>query len=146
MSSKEIRSSFMRPSLASNRTSYAAGLASKAPNPAATLKLLEKKKEFDAVSALEKATALFLDRIEGLGEDCDIMADAAQGKSLTLRPDHYLIVLHHLVHGQVLEQWPKMFEILNLFRELKCPSSTGYFLTPIPSRCPRAKRGKRIQR
>jgi hypothetical protein len=71
----------MRPSMASHRASYAAGLTSKAPNPAASLKLLEKKKEFDAVSALEKSTALFLERIEGLGEDCDIMANAAHGES-----------------------------------------------------------------
>jgi len=71
----------MRSSIASSRVSHVAGLASKVPNPAAALKLLEKKKEFDAVSALEKATALYLERIEGLGEDCDIMANAAQGKS-----------------------------------------------------------------
>jgi hypothetical protein len=70
----------MRPSMASNRISHIAGLTSKAPNPAATLKLLEKKKEFDAVSALEKATELFLDRIENFGENCDIMANAAEGE------------------------------------------------------------------
>jgi hypothetical protein len=46
---------------------------------AATAKLLEKKKEFEAVSALETASTLFLQRIEGLGEDCDIMADAGEG-------------------------------------------------------------------
>jgi DASH complex subunit DAD2 len=47
---------------------------------AAAAKLLEKKKEFDAVSALERASALYLERIEGIGDDCDIMADAGQGK------------------------------------------------------------------
>jgi hypothetical protein len=44
-------------------------------------RLLEKKKEFHAVSALEKATALYLERIEGLRDDCDIMANAGEGWS-----------------------------------------------------------------
>jgi hypothetical protein len=69
----------MRPSVVSNRTSYAAG-STQVPSAATASKLLEKKKEYDAVSALERACALFLERIEGLGEDCDIMADAGQGE------------------------------------------------------------------
>ncbi|XP_006460917.1 hypothetical protein AGABI2DRAFT_117832 [Agaricus bisporus var. bisporus H97] len=64
---------------------------------AAMAKLIEKKKEFDAVAALERASALYLQRIEALGEDCEVMAKAGE------------------VHGQVLEQWPRMFQILNLF-------------------------------
>ncbi|KAG6857784.1 hypothetical protein H0H87_004200 [Tephrocybe sp. NHM501043] len=83
--------------MAINRVSHSASLNSQANTTAAAAKLLEKKKEFDAVSALERASALYLERIEGLGEDCDTMADAGQA------------------HGQVLEQWPKMFEILSLF-------------------------------
>lgn len=69
----------MRPSVATNRVSHAASLTSQANSQAAAAKLLEKKKEFEAVSALEKASTLFLRRIEGLGEDCDIMADAGGG-------------------------------------------------------------------
>jgi DASH complex subunit DAD2 len=42
-------------------------------------KLLEKKKEYDAASALERASALYLQRIEALGEDCEIMAKAGEG-------------------------------------------------------------------
>ncbi|KAG1748267.1 uncharacterized protein EDB91DRAFT_1244975 [Suillus paluster] len=57
----------------------------------------EKKKEFEAVAALERASALFLKRIEGLADDCEVMADAGQ------------------VYGQVLEQWPLMFQTLSLF-------------------------------
>jgi DASH complex subunit DAD2 len=68
----------MRQSLAANRASHAAPLLTN--SAAAAAKLLEKKKEFDAVSALERASALYLERIEGIGEDCDIMADAGQGK------------------------------------------------------------------
>jgi hypothetical protein len=49
--------------------------------PQTTARLLEKKKEFHAVSALEKASALYLERIEGLSEDCDIMANAGEGWS-----------------------------------------------------------------
>ena len=51
------------------------------PSPTALARLLEKKKEFYAVSALEKASALYLERIEGLRDDCDIMANAGEGWS-----------------------------------------------------------------
>ncbi|KAI0031226.1 hypothetical protein K488DRAFT_52536 [Vararia minispora EC-137] len=84
-----------RQSVASSRASHLQ--SSQAPNPAAVARLMEKKKEFEAVSALERASALFLKRIEGLAEDCDVMADAG------------------LVHGQVLAQWPHMFRTLNTF-------------------------------
>ncbi|EGO25089.1 hypothetical protein SERLADRAFT_386457 [Serpula lacrymans var. lacrymans S7.9] len=87
----------MRQSVAPNRMSHAASLASHANNTAAMARLQEKKKEFEAVAALERASALFVKRVEGLGEDCEVMADAG------------------LVHGQVLEQWPNMFRILSLF-------------------------------
>ncbi|KAG7449614.1 uncharacterized protein BT62DRAFT_928337 [Guyanagaster necrorhizus] len=80
----------MRQSVAPNRFSQT-------NSAAATAKLLEKKKEFDAVHALTRASALYLERIEGLSTDFDTMADAGQ------------------VFGEVLVQWPKMFQILNLF-------------------------------
>jgi len=83
----------MRQSVAPNRVSQI-------PHPSSTAalaKLFEKKKECFAVFALEKASALYLERIEGLGEDCEIMANAGE------------------VHGQVLAQWPKMFQILSQF-------------------------------
>lgn len=67
----------MRQSMAPTRASHAA--SHQPPNPAALARLQEKKKEFEAVSALEKASALFVKRIEGLGDDCDIMADAGIG-------------------------------------------------------------------
>ncbi|EJF58188.1 hypothetical protein BD309DRAFT_932901 [Dichomitus squalens] len=84
----------MRASMAASRQSQLPGSVSSA---AATLKLLEKKKEFEAVAALERASAQFLKRIEELGDDFEVMADAG------------------MVHGQVLEQWPNMFRILSLF-------------------------------
>ncbi|TFK74612.1 hypothetical protein BDN72DRAFT_833107 [Pluteus cervinus] len=89
----------MRQSIASNRMSTAHGgsMNPQAASAAAMAKLIEKKKEFDAVSALERASALYLERIQGLADDCDIMANAGE------------------IHGQVLSQWPKMFQILNLF-------------------------------
>lgn len=62
----EFLSKFMRQSVAPQTTAA---------------RLLEKKKEFHAVSALEKASALYLERIEGLSEDCDIMANAGEGWS-----------------------------------------------------------------
>ncbi|KAG1738785.1 hypothetical protein EDB19DRAFT_1636140 [Suillus lakei] len=94
----------MRQSVAPSRISHAASLASQANNAAATSRLQEKKKEFEAVAALERASALFLKRIEGLADDCEVMADAGQ------------------VHGQVLEQWPLMFQSLSLF----CKRSSYY--------------------
>ncbi|KAG1857501.1 hypothetical protein F4604DRAFT_1796122 [Suillus subluteus] len=87
----------MRQSVVPSRISHAASLASQANSAAATSRLQEKKKEFEAVAALERASALFLKRIEGLADDCEVMADAGQ------------------VHGQVLEQWPLMFQSLSLF-------------------------------
>lgn len=107
----------MRQSVAANRTSHGAGLSSQANSAAAAAKYLEKKKEFDAVSALERASAVLVERIEGLGEDCDIMAEAGQGHYhySSTRPSHADSIILHLVHGQVLEQWPKMFQILQLF-------------------------------
>lgn len=65
----------MRQSLAANRTSY----ASMNVHPAVITKLLEKKKECDAAAALERSSALYLQRIDGLAEDLDVMADAGQG-------------------------------------------------------------------
>ncbi|KAI0768727.1 hypothetical protein BD413DRAFT_614232 [Trametes elegans] len=80
--------------MAASRQSQAPGAIASA---AAAAKLLEKKKEYEAVVALERASAQFLKRIEGLGEDFDVVADAG------------------IVHGQVMEQWPNMFRILSLF-------------------------------
>ncbi|KAI6147484.1 hypothetical protein BKA82DRAFT_139561 [Pisolithus tinctorius] len=84
----------MRHSVAPSRMSQA---ASQVTNAVAMNRLLEKKKEYDAVAALERVTTLFVNRIEGLADDCEVMADAGQ------------------VHGQVLEQWQNMFRILDLF-------------------------------
>ena len=67
----------MRPSIAASRASH---LPSAAPSAAAAAKLIEKKKEFDAVSALERASALYLERISALADDCVVMADAGEGE------------------------------------------------------------------
>jgi len=48
-------------------------------------KFLELKKEYDAVSALEQASALYLQRVEALAQDCEIMAEAGQGN--LIHPD-----------------------------------------------------------
>ena len=66
----------MRASMAASRQSQLPGSVA---NAAAAAKLLEKKKEFEAVAALERASAQFLKRIEDLGEDFDTMADAGIG-------------------------------------------------------------------
>ncbi|THV06737.1 hypothetical protein K435DRAFT_710967 [Dendrothele bispora CBS 962.96] len=92
----------MRQSSLANRSSFAVGSA----NSAATLaRLLEKKKEYDAVAALERASVQYLERITQIADDCDIMANAGE------------------CHGQVLGQWKKMFEILELFLASRDPDS-----------------------
>lgn len=65
----------MRQSVATTRSSHGAALNS----AAASAKLLEKKKEYEAVAALDRVAALYLARMEGLAEDCDIMAIAGEG-------------------------------------------------------------------
>jgi DASH complex subunit DAD2 len=69
----------MRQSVAPTRAPHAVSSVNQPPNPAALARLQEKKKEFEAVAALEKASAMFVKRIEGLGDDCDVMADAGLG-------------------------------------------------------------------
>ena len=65
---------------ASLRVSHlAGGSQSQPPSAAALARLNEKKKEYDAVCALDRASAMFVKRIEGLSADCDIMADAGIG-------------------------------------------------------------------
>lgn len=72
----------MRSSMAASRQSQLPGSVSSA---AAMAKLLEKKKEFEAVAALERASAQFVKRIEELGDDFDVMADAGVGACIELR-------------------------------------------------------------
>ncbi|KAH9044177.1 hypothetical protein EDB84DRAFT_1266247 [Lactarius hengduanensis] len=89
----------MRPSTVSIRSSIAPG-AQHPPSAENLAGLNQKKKEAEAVDALQRASALFLQRLEGLGDDCEAMADAGA------------------VLGEVLAQWPQMFRILNLFQGL----------------------------
>ncbi|KAJ7594648.1 hypothetical protein C8J56DRAFT_927289 [Mycena floridula] len=91
----------MRQSVAPNRAS------STSSNSAAIHKLMEKKKEFEGIAALDRAAELYKERVEALAEDCDIMAIAGE------------------MHGQVLGQWPKMFQILNLFLSNREESADG---------------------
>jgi hypothetical protein len=69
----------MRQSLVPNRASQVSSASYASSSAAALSKLTEKKKEYDAVSALERVSALYLERIEALGEDCDTMAKAGEG-------------------------------------------------------------------
>lgn len=72
----------MRPSVTSStRASHAPGSQPVPPPPSAALlaRLADKKKEFEAVDALQRASALFLRRLEGLADDCEEMAEAGIG-------------------------------------------------------------------
>ncbi len=68
----------MRPSVVSIRSSLAPG-AQHPPSAENLAALNQKKKEAEAVDALQRASALFLQRLEGLGDDCETMADAGAG-------------------------------------------------------------------
>ena len=74
---------------------------------------MEKRKEYDAVMALDKVSAELVERLEALGEDCEIMADAGQGISDDGFPS-LLSPYNEAVQGSVLEHWSKMFGIINL--------------------------------
>ena len=65
--------------------SHQSQLPGSVANAAAAAKLLEKKKEFEAVAALDKASAQLVKRIEELGDDFDTMADAGIGALCWLR-------------------------------------------------------------
>lgn len=80
----------MRPSTASTRVSHVPGSYSHShsqpplpppppPSTALLARLADKKKEFEAVDALQRASALFLRRLEGLADDCEVMAEAGVG-------------------------------------------------------------------
>jgi len=72
----------MRPSTTtSHRASHAPLAGSSQAPPSATLlaRLADKKKEVEAVEALQRASSLFLRRLEGLADDCEAMADAGIG-------------------------------------------------------------------
>ena len=113
-----MRQSSVRQSVAPTRQSH---LLPQSVNPVTAAKLLEKKKEFEAVQALERASTQFLRRIEGLGDDFDVMADAGVGESFSCL-SHPCATVQCAVCGQVLEQWPNMFRILSLFRECSVAS------------------------
>ena len=66
----------MRQSIAPTRQSH---LSNSSSNPAASKLLLEKKKEFEAILALEKASTQFLKRIEGIADDVDNITEAGIG-------------------------------------------------------------------
>lgn len=102
--------------MATSRQSQAPGAIASA---AATAKLLEKKKEYEAVAALERASAQFLKRIEDIADDFDVIADAGIGERTVSLGVAWSRT--RVVHGQVLEQWPNMFRILSLFCTLYPP-------------------------
>lgn len=47
-------------------------------NVSSVTRLLEKRKEYAAVNALDKISSELAERLEGLGDDCEIMAEAGQ--------------------------------------------------------------------
>ncbi|EJD49552.1 hypothetical protein AURDEDRAFT_161109 [Auricularia subglabra TFB-10046 SS5] len=88
-----------RPSASSRPSSRASYLpvSGSTSGQSAQAKLAEKKKEYEALAALERASAEFRQRLDALSAQGDIMADGVE----TL--------------GEVLSNWPNMFKLVNLF-------------------------------
>ena len=70
-------------SIYSARQSHAGSLSSQAANAQLKAKVLEKRKEHDALLALERMSAEYVRRLEAIDLDCNVMADA--GKSVCPR-------------------------------------------------------------
>ena len=68
-------------SVYSVRASHAGSLASQSSSAQSEAILLEKKKEHDALLALERVSNEYLRRLEAIDYDCNIMADAGRGMS-----------------------------------------------------------------
>ncbi|EJD03328.1 uncharacterized protein FOMMEDRAFT_85190 [Fomitiporia mediterranea MF3/22] len=81
-------------SVHSIRQSQASSFSSQASNAQFNAKLEEKKREYDALRALERLSQEYVRRLEAIDLDCNVMGDAGK------------------VHGDVLSQWPEMFRIL----------------------------------
>ena len=71
-----------RQSVPSARASILKGSASSAQSASAAARLLEQKKEYEALEILERLSQSFVRRIEQLCEDSEVMADAAVGEHL----------------------------------------------------------------
>lgn len=80
-SGSRSKASFVLPTMRQSVAygSRASQVPSSASSAAALAKLIEKKKEFDAVHALERASTQYLERIQELADDCEVIADAGQG-------------------------------------------------------------------
>lgn len=61
------------------RQSSFAGNRTTTPSAVGLARLTEKKKEFDAVCALEQASQLFVQRFDGISDNLDEMAAASEG-------------------------------------------------------------------
>lgn len=109
-------------SVYSARASHAtnSSIAAQASSAQLNAKLLEKKKEYDALQALERSSEAYVRRMEAFDVDCNLMADSGKGEEYALMLD--LLELMKLgsrtVLGDVLAQWPEMFRILSLSGEL----------------------------
>ena len=68
-------------SVHSVRTSHAGSFSSQSSSAQAEAILLEKKKEYDALLALERVSNEYLRRLEAVDFDCNVMADAGKGMS-----------------------------------------------------------------
>ena len=107
-----------RQSVTSARASILKGSSSSTQSSSAAARLLEQKKEYEALDILERLSQSFVRRIEQLCEDSEVMADAAVGKS-QLNVSYVLILtVSTLVEGRVLAQWPEAFRLLNMFGAL----------------------------
>jgi hypothetical protein len=83
--------------------------------PQSATRYIEKRKEVEAILALERATAEVASRFDALSHDLDVVAEAAKGAHL--KPSRHCPNIS-AVHGSVLAHWPHMFELVALFCKL----------------------------
>ena len=61
------------------RPSHIGSITAQNINPNTSAKILEKRKEFEALQALERASSEYVRRMRALAQDCEIMADGGKG-------------------------------------------------------------------
>lgn len=61
------------------RPSHIGSITSQNVNPNSSVKILEKRKEFEALQALERTSAEYVRRMKALAIDCKVMTDSGKG-------------------------------------------------------------------
>ena len=61
------------------RPSHIGSITSQNINPNTNARILEKRKEYEALQALERASSEYVRRMKALAQDCEVMEDGGKG-------------------------------------------------------------------